>query len=91
MSKLREKMKMDLELRGYSPKTVYSYLKYVKQYALHFSTSPELLGEDEVREFLHYLITEKKVCTSYVNGTYIFPKSKKSFLLRPISSTKPCS
>lgn len=70
MTKLREKMRMDLELKNYSPKTIESYIRHVKRYAQHFNKSPDELGIDEVREYLHYLITEKKLSSSYINSAY---------------------
>lgn len=33
MTKLREKMSMDLELKNYSTKTIESYIYHVKKYA----------------------------------------------------------
>ena len=70
MSKLREQMKMDLELRGYSPKTRDAYIGYMKKFALYFRRSPEELGETEIREYLHHVISSKQNSDSYVNGAY---------------------
>ena len=36
MSKLFQTMKVDLELKGYSPKTVGAYLRYSKQFLNHY-------------------------------------------------------
>jgi integrase/recombinase XerD len=70
MSELRNKMKTDLELRGYSPITVKYYIREVSRFAKHFNKSPELLGEDEIREYLHYCITEKQLSEGTVNYTH---------------------
>lgn len=70
MTKLREKMRMDLELKNYSPKTIEAYIRHVKRYAQHYNKSPDELGINEVREYLHYLITEKKLSSSYINSAY---------------------
>ena len=56
MSELREKMKMDMELKGYSPTTIKSYIGHVSNFAKYYNKSPELLREKEIREYLHYLI-----------------------------------
>jgi len=70
MEKLHDQMKMDLELRNLSPRTRSCYLTWVKSFALHFHRSPEEMGEEEIREYLHYLIQEKKVSQSGVSQAY---------------------
>jgi site-specific recombinase XerD len=67
MSELRNKMKMDLELRGYSPTTVKYYINNVSRFAKHFNQSPELLGENEIRKYLHYCIMERHLSEGTVN------------------------
>ena len=70
MTKLRDQMKMELELKGYSDKTQSSYINHVKRYAGFFNKSPDKLATDEIKKYLHYLICEKKVSKSYVNSAY---------------------
>ncbi len=70
MGRLHDQMKRDLELKNYSPKTRSCYLASVKSFALHFHRSPEELGDQEIREYLHYLIQDKKASQSAVNQTY---------------------
>jgi integrase/recombinase XerD len=70
MSKLREKMKMDLELKGYASNTQTAYLKSVEKFALYHGRSPDLLGTDEIKQYLHYLITTMKVSHSYISTAY---------------------
>ena len=67
MSELRKRMKMDMELKGYSPKTIKSYIGHVSNFAKYYNKSPELLREKEIREYLHYCITEKKLSEGTVN------------------------
>lgn len=67
MSELENKMKFEMELRGYSPKTIKNYLLRVSNFAKHYNMSLELLGENEVRNYLHYCITEKHLCEGTVN------------------------
>ena len=67
MSELREKMKMDMELRGYSPKTIKNYISHVSNFAKFYNKSPDLLEEKEIREYLHYCIMEKKLSEGTVN------------------------
>ncbi|GAU78426.1 site-specific integrase [Fusibacter sp. 3D3] len=70
MSKLLSKMQMDMELRGFSPKTVTVYLKGVKKISGFHNIAPENLNYDHVREFLHDAITSRKLSRSYVNSNY---------------------
>jgi len=67
MSELREKMKMDMELKGYSPKTIKNYIYQVSNFAKFYNKSPELLKEKEIRDYLHYCITERKLSEGTVN------------------------
>lgn len=70
MSELRKRMIMDMELRAYSPITIKYYTENVSRFAKHFGKSPELLGEDEIREYLHYCITDKHLSESTTNYIY---------------------
>lgn len=67
MTELENKMKFEMELRGYSPKSIKHYLLCVSNFAKHYNMSLELLGENEVRNYLHYCITEKHLCEGTVN------------------------
>ncbi|MCC5910029.1 MAG: site-specific integrase [Clostridiaceae bacterium] len=70
MSELRKNMERDLQIKGYSTSTQDAYLKYVQAYAKYFNKSPDQLGVEEIKEYLHYLITVKKVSHSYVKTVY---------------------
>ena len=70
MGKLHDQMKMDLELKGYSEKTRQCYLERVAQFARHYQRSPAELGTEEIRTYLHYLITERGLSQSYINQAY---------------------
>jgi site-specific recombinase XerD len=70
MGRLREQMKGDLELRGLSPETQKIYLYYVTNFSRYFNRSPYHLGKREIREYLLYLLREKKASASTVNLCY---------------------
>lgn len=70
MSNLHKRMLKDMQLRGFSPKTQYRYIMNLKSFEKYFSQPAENMGQDELRDFLHYLINDKKVSSSYVNGVY---------------------
>ena len=61
MSTLREQMVADIQLRGLTPKTHKIYLREVNNFAKYFDKSPEKLGEKELREYLLYLLNERKL------------------------------
>ena len=67
MSELRNKMIMEMELRGYSSRTIKNYTLHVANFAKFYNKSPEFLGENELREYLHYCITKKKLNGGTVN------------------------
>jgi len=70
MGKLREHMKGDLELRGLSPETQKIYLHHVTNLSRYFNSSPCRLGKKEIKEYLLYLLREKKASSSTVNLCY---------------------
>jgi len=70
MGRLHDQMKRDLELKNYSPKTRSCYLASVRSFALHFHRSPDELGDSEIREYLHYLLTDRKVSQSTMSQAY---------------------
>lgn len=70
MGKFYEKMKDDLELKGLSERTQKLYLGEMRRFVKHFYKSPDNLGEEEIKEYLLYLLREKKCSTSSVNLAY---------------------
>jgi integrase/recombinase XerD len=63
MSALEEKYKMDLELKGYSILTQKAYIRSIEKYREWYGKSPELLGTDEIRAYLHRLVMESNGST----------------------------
>ena len=61
MTPLRRKMIRELQLHRKSPRTIQAYVNAVAQLARHYGRSPEGISLEEVRGFLHYLITQRKV------------------------------
>lgn len=64
MTPLRQRFIEDLELRNLRENTKRAYVRAVAQFALFFGMSPELLGREQIREYLLYLIRDKKVSES---------------------------
>jgi hypothetical protein len=61
MSKLRDQMLVDLQLKGVTPRTQRVYLREVGNLAKYFGKSPEELEEGEIKEYLLHLLKERKV------------------------------
>jgi len=62
-----EKMVQDMQLRGLSEGTQINYISRVKILQRFYGRPAEELGEEEIRDFLQHLITEKRQSASSVN------------------------
>jgi site-specific recombinase XerD len=67
MTPLRKRFLEDLQLRNFSPRTLEAYVGHVAHFARHFGRSPDQLGAEEVRQYLLYLLHERRLSTSTVN------------------------
>ncbi|HWI54366.1 MAG TPA: tyrosine-type recombinase/integrase [Desulfobacteria bacterium] len=63
-----EKLKFDVELRGLSKNTQDEYLTKAKIFQDYFDKPATELGELHIREFLHFLTTEKGLASGSVNS-----------------------
>ena len=66
MTPLRHRMLADMQIRNLSPHTQTAYLRQVALFARQFGKSPAALGREEVRAYLVYLTTDKKLAPSSV-------------------------
>jgi integrase/recombinase XerD len=67
MTPLRARMIRELELHRKSPSTIECYVAAVAQLARYYGRSPEQISLEEIRDFLHHLITVQKVAYSTCN------------------------
>ena len=67
MSPLRQRMIETMHLRGLSRRTQDSYLSAVSQLARHFNKSPDLLSEDELRQYFLFLIVDRQLAPNTTN------------------------
>lgn len=70
MGALRDRMFANLRLRNLSPSTIKAYLWHVTEFTRYFGKAPDVLGEEEVRQYLQYLLDERKVSWSNMNIGY---------------------
>lgn len=66
MSQLIENMINDMRLRGLSSRTQKSYLYGVRKLTEHFGKEPDQVTEDELKEYLLYLLNEKNYAPATV-------------------------
>lgn len=66
MTRLRQRMVEDMQVRNFSPLTQTVCLQHVSLLARHFGKLPELLGPEEIRTYQVYLTNEKKLATSTI-------------------------
>ena len=67
MTPLRKKMIRELQLQRKSPRTIEAYVSAVEQLAAHFRRSPDKITVEEIRDYIHYLVTERKLVYSSCN------------------------
>ena len=78
MGKLRDQMLADLQLCGARPRTQEAYLREAENLAKYFNRSPAELGEEELKEYMLYLINERHLS----EGTFRFYVAALKFLYR---------
>jgi integrase/recombinase XerD len=67
MTPLRQRMLENMQLRGLAARTQESYLAAVQQLAVHFARSPDLLTEEQLRQYFLYLRNDKRLAPNTVN------------------------
>src|SRR5438552_10805225 len=60
MTELRQRMIESLQLRGMSERTQEAYVRAVRQLAQHYHKSPDLVTEEELRQYFLYIKNVKK-------------------------------
>jgi hypothetical protein len=61
MTPLRARMIEDMTLAGLAPRTQEVYLQAVRRLAAHYKRSPDLLSEEEVRDYVLHLRDQRGV------------------------------
>ena len=67
MTPLRQRMIRELELQRKSPRTVEAYVTAVADLARYVGRSPDQITIEQVRDFLHHVITQRKLSFSTCN------------------------
>ena len=70
-SGLFETLRKEMQLRGFSQKTIKSYLSCVRSFATYFlPRHPRVLTEEDIRSYLLFLLEKKKLASSTVNQVF---------------------
>jgi integrase/recombinase XerD len=64
MTPLRQRMIEDMQLHGLAAKTQDAYVRAVKQLAEHYHKSPDVITEEELRQYFLYLKNDKHASAS---------------------------
>lgn len=56
-----------LKLKGYSKRTIKSYLGHISRFIFLSGKNPEFMGENEVNQYLLYMIEDEEASHSYIN------------------------
>jgi integrase len=67
MSALRAKMIEQMQLHRKAPGTQQQYVQAIAQLAAYYKRSPDQLSPQEIRRYLHYLLTERQLAWSSCN------------------------
>jgi site-specific recombinase XerD len=70
MNNLLTRYQRDLALKGYSPRTREHYYSNVKQFLSHCRINPSRIDPEIIKDYLYYLITEKKASDSKIRQAH---------------------
>ena len=65
MGALRERMRADMVIRGYSESTIRTYLDHLRRFAKHYGRCPSTMGEEEIRAYQLHLAEHRDVSSGY--------------------------
>jgi integrase/recombinase XerD len=95
MSPLRQRMIEDMTLRGFSARTKDSYVRSVAQLAKHFHLSPDLITEEQLRQYFLWMTTEQRYARATVTIAlcgikFFFEKTlQRPFTVLKLARPKP--
>jgi site-specific recombinase XerD len=67
MTPLRQRMIREMQLQQFAPRTIECYVDAVVGLASHYRRSPDQLGLEDVRSYLHHLLVERKLASGTCN------------------------
>ena len=70
MDNLLQRMQVDMDLRNLGEKTKQIYLWQVRTFVRHYGRSPQDMGVEEIRAYLHHLIVDRNLSQDYIKQAY---------------------
>ena len=67
MKPLREQFIQQMQLKGYSQRTIENYVNCILYLAKYYKTSPDLLTIEQIRDYFLYCLNVKKLSKSWMN------------------------
>lgn len=67
MKSLREKTKQQMLLKGFSERTIKSYIESIALLAKYYNTSPDLLTIEQIRDYIEHCLIDRKLSKSWLN------------------------
>lgn len=67
MTILRQRMIEDMQLRGLAAQTQRGYIAHVAAFARYFDRWPSMLDSEAIRQYILYLINDKKMSPEGIN------------------------
>ena len=68
MTELRQRMLEELQRRNFSPDTIRSYIRAVRDFAAYFHKPPDQFGVEELRQFQLYMLRDRKLANLEATG-----------------------
>lgn len=66
MTELRRRMLEELQRRNFSPNTIQTYLRVIEDFARHCGKRPDLLTQQDMRQYQVHLLRERKLAAKTV-------------------------
>ena len=89
MTTLRQDFIRELVIRGTSPRTQESYVAAVYGLAKHYHQAPDQISDEQIKDYMFYLASERELAASSLNVTVCALRSFYQLVLhRPIEPLK---
>lgn len=85
MTSLRQRLIEDICLRNFSSRTVEAYVPAVAHLARHYGRSPEQISGEQVRQYLLYMVQERRVSSSSLTNRHEACRAGFFFPVRVLS------
>ena len=83
MENILKNVIQDLQLAGYSPRTVEAYSYHVKKFLEYYDKDPKTITEDEIKSYFLYLKNTKKLSGSApMNRDFRYRSNNRSSNIR---------